>query len=179
MKGVFAVVTLVLFAASSGFGQDAPRFEIYGGGAFLRDPDDFNRWGWVASFTGNMNEWFGIKGEVAGYYNDGDTVHTFLGGPQFTLRKSARIQPWAHFLAGLQHNDVSVFHILQPGGGALPFPRIVYQSTHFTWQPGGGVDVSLSRRVGLRFGMDYVRAMRDFRDVDHYRAHAGVVFKIP
>ena len=176
MRRILAITTLVLCIASSGFGQDVSAFEIYGGGAYLREPQNFNRYGWVGSVTGNVNEWFGIKGEVSGYYNDGDNLHTFLGGPQFTLRRSARIEPWAHFLAGLQHNDA--FALLRIPTSGLPLVIRNSHNTYFALQPGGGFDISLTPRVGLRFGADYVRALRDFGDIGHYRAHAGVVFKL-
>lgn len=48
-------------------------------------------------------------------------------------------------------------------------------------KPGGGLDVSLNSRVGLRFGADYVRAFigNRRRASGHYRIHAGFVFKLP
>ena len=172
MRRILFSVALVFGVALSGFAQDVARFEIYGGAAFLRDPRNFNRYGWVTSFTGNVNEWFGVKGEVAGVYNDGDNVHSYLGGPQFTLRRSSRLEPWAHFLVGAQHNAPPVFTI-------QIFPPPSIPRTFFAIEPGGGVDVSLNHRISLRFGADYVRTIRELRDVGHYRAHSGIVFKLP
>jgi hypothetical protein len=180
MKILFCTLWIGLMASNS-LAQDAPRFELFVGSSFLREPSvDTDRYGWVWSLSTNVNNWLGVKGEVGGYYGAFyEDVHSFMGGPQFNWRRSSRVEPWAHFLMGVQR-----FHDTTP---TPLFGTAVAQFTHFAIQPGGGVDVSLNSRLGLRFGVDYVRALRDsgvvggveIADRNNYRAEAGVVFKFP
>jgi hypothetical protein len=174
MRHILLGVTLVLCLASAGFAQEVPRFEIYGGGAFLRESSNFNRYGWVASFSTNVNRWFALKNEVGGVYNGGDNIHSFLLGPQFTFRRGSSVEPWAHFLVGPQHHQIpyASFATFAPGLG------VSFARTDFAIEPGGGIDVPLNSTLGLRFGLDYVRSIRNADDADNYRAHAGVVFKL-
>jgi len=59
----------VVFATTS-FAQSTPAFEGSFGYSFLRDFSNFNRHGWIGSASGNVNDWFGINGEVGGNYSD-------------------------------------------------------------------------------------------------------------
>jgi hypothetical protein len=178
MRHIRISLLFVLCLASTSFAQDLPRFEVYGAPAVLRDPHNLTRYGWVASFSTNVNKWLGLKNEVGGFYSDSDDVHSFLFGPQFTLRKEWRVEPWAHFLVGPQHHSQS-FPSPFPTGTLGFAPTITVSSTNIAIQPGGGIDFSLNSRMGLRFGFDYVRAIRDPElDFGNYRAHAGVVFKL-
>jgi hypothetical protein len=176
MKPIFFAVLGVVCLASSSFAQDVPRFEIGAGASFLRDPSNLNRYGWLGSFGTNINRWFAVKGEVAGHYSKGSgTVHSVLAGPQFNLRRDgARVTPWLHFLVGAQREEE--FFVFTGVGTGSSF---IYR-TRWAVQPGGGLDVSLNSKVSLRFGVDYVRAVRDrLRDSDYYRLHSGFVFKLP
>jgi len=49
-------------------GQDAPRYEIAGGYAFMRDQDTSYNFpgGWVVSVGANATRWLGLVGEVGG-----------------------------------------------------------------------------------------------------------------
>src|SRR5881394_2296435 len=110
MKSIFFAAFAVVCLASTSFAQEVPRFEIGAGASFLRDPGNFNRYGWVGSFATNTNKWFAVKGEASGHYYSGsqfdDNVHSVLAGPQFSLRRDgARVTPWAHILVGAQRDD--------------------------------------------------------------------------
>jgi len=151
------------------FAQDGPRYELSAAATFLREPSNANRYGWLGSFGRNVNGWITFKGEAAGYYSDRNlNVHTFLGGPQVTLhRDKAKLSPWAHFLVGAQHDH------------EFTFPGVVTPKTYFAMSPGGGVDVSINSKFGLRFGADYLRGFRDnLNDAENYRLQSGVVFKL-
>ena len=102
MRHILLSVLVALCLATSAFAQEVQRFELYGGPAYLGEKDSFNRLGWVASFSTNVNKWFAVKNEVGGFYNDGSHIHSFLLGPQFTFRRGSRIEPWAHFMVGPQ-----------------------------------------------------------------------------
>jgi opacity protein-like surface antigen len=167
---VFGAVLLVCLASTS-FAQEVPRFELYTGATNLRDPGAFNAYGWMGSLGTNINKWFSVKAEAAGYYNGtrGENIHSVLVGPQFTLRRDgSRIQPFAHFLVGAQRDYDFRF----------PFPFTVAPTTYAAIVPGGGVDISLNSKFSLRFGADYMRSIQfDRFDKNRYRANAGVVFK--
>jgi hypothetical protein len=171
MKSIFLSLLVVVCLASPMSAQDVPRFELGAGATFLRDPGNLNRYGWIGSFGTNINRFFAVKAEASGFYNgfESDNIHSVLLGPQVNLRRDgSRVTPWAHFLVGAQT------------GHEFRFPGRFVSETYWAMQPGGGVDVSLNSRVGLRFGADYVRSFRDLlRDFDHYRLHAGFVFKLP
>ena len=161
------VLSVIVCVASPLFAQDGPRYEISAAATFLREPTNANRYGWLGSFGRNVNNWMAFKGEAAGYYSERNlNVHTFLGGPQFTLhRDNAKVSPWAHFLVGAQHDH----EFAVPGA-----PK-----TYFAMSPGGGVDVSLNSKFGLRFGADYIRGFRsNIDDAENYRVQSGVVFKL-
>jgi hypothetical protein len=170
MKSIALAVFMLVCLVSPSFAQDVPQFEISAGGTFLRDPSNQNRYGWIGSFSTNVNKWFAVKGEVGGYYTgfQDDNIHTFSAGPQFTLRRDgSRVQPWAHFLLGAQKD-----HEFQ-------FPGVFVPKTRLSTTTGGGLDVSLNSRISLRFGGDWLRGYRDrFRDLNHYRLQTGVVFKL-
>jgi opacity protein-like surface antigen len=176
MKSLFFTAVVVLCLTSTALAQEVSRFEIGAGASILRDPGNLNRYGWVGSFGANINKWFAVKGEAAGNYYKGvqdDNVYSFLGGPQFNLRRdNARATPWVHFLVGVQRGRELVFT-----GASLS----TVSRSHLAMEPGGGLDVSLNSRVGLRFGFDYVRAFREgrLRDIGNYRFQTGFVFKLP
>jgi hypothetical protein len=171
MKSIFLSVLVSVCLASTLSAQDVSRFEIGAGATFLRDPSNLNRYGWLGSFGTNINRFFAVKAEAAGFYSgySGDDVHSVLLGPQVNLRRDgSRVTPWGHFLVGAQTAN------------EFRFPGTIVSKTNWAMQPGGGVDFSLNSTVGLRFGADYVRGFRDrIRDLGHYRLHAGFVFSLP
>ncbi len=110
----FGVFLIIVFGSMS-FGQSTPVFEASFGYSFLRQEFNLNRHGWIASTAGNVNNWFGVKGEVGGSYTDriNSDVHSFLAGPQFTARvKHGRSGPLFPFLSGyLRYLPVSLLWV--------------------------------------------------------------------
>jgi hypothetical protein len=164
MKTLFCIL-LIAVAASASFAQDVPRLELSVGSSFFRDPGSFNRYEWLGSFSTNVNKGLGLKTEAGG---NAWAIHSFLGGPQFSLRRRSRLQPWSHFLVGARRNY------------EFNFSSKTVPKAYFAMQPGGGTDISLDSRLGLRVGADYVRSLRGDRqrDGEGYRAQAGVVFRL-
>jgi len=180
MKSSVIAMLFVVCLSAPVAAQDLPRFEIHGGATFLRDPDNSNRYGWLGSFATNVNQWFAVKAEIAGYYTSRDAgAHTFLMGPQFNLRRNgSKLQPYAQFLVGAQLDQEQrlYFNPVPPG---TSFVRNEPTGL-FAISPGGGVDVPVNSRISLRLGADYLRGFRQVvRDNTNYRAHMGVVFKLP
>jgi opacity protein-like surface antigen len=126
--------------------------------------------GWYFSGAVNPTTWFGIVGEVSGSYknnldisyadfqssNDAQ-VYTFMGGARF-FKKVGRVVPFGQILTGVAHMRAkSRFTPGIPGFGNT----IEESTTDFALQPGGGVTVYLTERVGVRLAGDY-RSIIDF-----------------
>jgi hypothetical protein len=158
-SGLLALVALAIsvFPASAQ-SVSSSRYDVAGGYAFMRDQDiaDNNPdisanfpAGWMAAVGGTLPSGFGVVGEVSGSYKTvsipGDQpklrVYTFLGGPRF--RKSlARIAPFGQVLFGVARATTSVLTVTET-------------ASDFAYQPGGGVDLDVSGRLGVRIEGDY------------------------
>lgn len=151
----------VLALSTPVYAQDAPRFDVSGGYAFLRaEEENFN--GWLASITGNLTPGFGITGEVGGHYQtfEGEdfNMHSYLVGPRFSSRQNPSITPFVQVLFGG----------LRVGGD-------FGDSTEFALQPGGGVDFWTTPNVGIRVGADYRRVFFEDDGSNQFRFNVGVV----
>ena len=189
LNPILSILLAVTFVSTS-FGQNAPALEASLGLSFLREQPNLNRYGWVASAAGNVNHWFGVKGEVAGNYTDSffhRDAHSFLAGPQFTVRRKASVTPWAHFLLGVVRSGqgTTTDFLAESRGGPVVF--VPATTSEFAIQPGGGVDLWLRGTFGIRLGADYRRLNRkpfhqqsgptSFNGRDYFRLHAGIVFR--
>jgi hypothetical protein len=138
-------------------------------------PERYPR-GWYVGMAGNVTQWFSIVGEASGSYRADDSTftlglatvdetrrkreHTLMAGPRF-YHKVGRVVPFAQLLTG-----ISVHRVEQSTNvtGSVPWAGrsgVDRQTNLFGLQPGGGVGVLLTERVGVRVGADY-RALFDF-----------------
>ena len=134
------------------------RYEVAGGYQLMHDQDiakadpDLSAnflAGWMAS--GGAHVWRGLSaiGEVGGSARTLDIpgdkpklrVYTFMAGPRFT-RAVHGINPFAQVLLGSARASNSVLNVRDT-------------VTDFSYQPGGGIDLNVARRVGARFEGDY------------------------
>ena len=127
--------------------------------------------GWLVSPARSMNSWLGVVGEVAGnykIYEDGDTlwVHTFQGGVRLASRANPNVTPFGQFLLG-------GIHVRGDEGGGN-----VDSETHFSIEPGGGVDVPLRGRMSARIAVGFPMFFVENETVNLFRLHVGVVFGI-
>ena len=172
---VLAIVTLLAVSVPA-FAQRAPAFDVSTGYSVLKDGDleDEIFHGWVASATGHVNQWFGIKGEVGGHYKSIDlsplfdvpgrmdlSVLSFMAGPTFTSRPAGRVTAFGHVLAGAAQ-------------GRASFAGESETETALAVQPGGGVDIALTRNVGVCVGADFRRIFSDDPGNER-RVHVGMV----
>ncbi len=139
-------------------------FELNGGG------------GWVSfNFTHSL----GLVGEIAGQHASNIsstgtdlTLTSFLAGPRYTWTRPHRIAPFAQALVGAAHASGA----LAPGSSGLPG-----SANAFAMTAGGGLDIGLTRRIGLRaFEADYYLTRFDNGVNDHQnnlRIEAGVVIR--
>jgi len=155
------VLILLLISTASTAAQSAssPRYEVAGGYQFMRDQDmakhdpdlsaNFPA-GWMASGGAHLWSWLGAVGEVSGSAKTlsipGDKpklrVYTFMAGPRFTRSAHSGINPFAQVLFGSARASSSVLGVRQT-------------VTDFSYQPGGGIDLSVAGRLGVRFEGDY------------------------
>jgi len=87
------------------------------------------------------------------------TTYTFAAGPQFYIRKWERmtllLRPG---LGGIHEKAVIDLSAVAPTLQALglPVPNSQQTDTEFFFGVGGGFDVNVSRKVGIRFATDWV-----------------------
>jgi len=149
-------ISVVSAAAQS---ANSPRYEVAGGYQFMRDQDISKQdpdlsanfpAGWMASGGAHLWSWLGAVGEVSGSAKTlsipGDKpklrVYTFMAGPRFTRSAHTGVNPFAQVLLGSARASTSVLGIRDT-------------VTDFSCQPGGGIDLSLAGRLGVRFEGDY------------------------
>jgi hypothetical protein len=155
--GVFLVMLVPLAALAQ---SNYPKAEVFGGYSYLRaNPSEFSRlydWtnlnGWNASVAGNINKWFGVEGDFAGYYGSPSILglniplldvnyYTFMGGPKLTYRSGA-IAPFAHFLIGGVRGSF--------GGGIGSFNLTLTDQTALATAVGGGIDINMGKHFAVR-----------------------------
>ena len=170
-------VLLIAMQASTAVAQDAPRVDVAGGYAYLHESDLSVPAGWFAAVGGNINQWLGIVGAVSGHYKSATesgidvhtSLHTFVAGPRFAAHANPAVTPYAQLLFGGARVSASV-----------NVPGIASGSDSqngFDFQPGAGVDITASRSVAVRLGLnaDYIRS--DGETNKEFQFIAGVVIR--
>jgi opacity protein-like surface antigen len=180
-----------LAAAQEANAPPIPVVEVSGGYMLMRDTDLDENFpgGWYFSGAANLTRWFGLVGEAGGSYKKLEEgfsglgmasrlqLYTFLGGPRF-FYQAGRVVPFAQVLAGAAHARAKVKMDFPDELGG--FQQYSLSETDFAIQPGGGVTIYLSDRVGVRLAADY-RALVDFSDEEwdvasELRGMAGLTF---
>ena len=139
---------LGLFATPAS--ANAQSLEVSGAYSFLYvigEGSNYNT-GWLASVGSDVNSWFGVAGEVGCNYTSLEasglkfSLCNFMGGPKVASRQNGAISPLAQLgFGGIRHT--------------LTTPSISKSDHRFAWQAGGGVDLNLSPRAGVRVQGDY------------------------
>ena len=182
MRKLFIIAALALALPIIAQAQDSPRTEIFGGYSYLRLDNDLNDDrdlnGWNASVNQNIIKWLGFKADFSGHYGNSLVLlgtgadlntHLFLFGPQFSLRKFDRFQPFGHVLFGVVRADVSSF----VSGGPS------FDDTAFAMAVGGGLDVKVLDKLSVRlFQADYILTRFADDNQSNFRASAGVVLRL-
>jgi|CZKD01.1.fsa_nt_gi hypothetical protein len=150
--------------------QDRTHFEVFGGYSleriapcgqagsgefpcnaetgFLAPTNNYN--GWDASFTGYFTRFVGATADFSGHYgpyrfDNGQPYpsasrYSYMFGPLFAWR-TPKVKPFAHLLLGRTSESLA---------GSIGNYNV------FSWAVGGGLDVSVSRRIAIRFAqLDY------------------------
>jgi hypothetical protein len=87
-----------------------------------------------------------------------------MAGPRFAARAISAVTPFAQVLFGGSHIS-----------GGVEFDGAL--TTGFTYQPGAGVDIRVTPKVGIRFQGDYRVVRTQGNNGKQSRFLAGVVFR--
>lgn len=166
------------------FSQDAA-FDAAGGYILLRDRElDANLHGWHVSVAGQLNPWFAVAGEVGGSRTTVDvagnaldvSVYSMMAGPRLSARRAARLVPFVQALMGAARVPAIRVVGRRPEGGG--FDAFSEMTTHFALEGGGGVDVMLTRIVGVRGSAAYRRIFEERRR-NQLQAFVGLTLSTP
>lgn len=167
-----------LFSLSA-LGQETSKVDIFGGYQYLHASsgisgvDGINFNGWNAALTGYFNRNLGITADFSGNYSKPtflgvgvDTrFYSFLFGPTVRFPNATHLTPFGHALFGGGHFSAGVSG-LSAG------------ETDFTWAAGGGLDLDMSRRLGIRVAqVDFLQSRANGSSQNNVRISFGVVFK--
>lgn len=168
MRNTCSLLLLALFFAVFAFAQEpTPAGKVPAGASagnpneafvgFLWEPTD---WGTTKlyGFDANYTRFFAKRFAAVADFDYGRATnitnaesYAFRFGPRYNfVKRTARVQPYIHFLVGGGHLTASVKY---PG-----LPTNVDKTWFgFTWAAGGGVDVRLTKHLGARFQGDWTK----------------------
>src|SRR6185369_17444962 len=126
--------------------------------------------GWNFGVQEDITKWFGVVVDVGSGYGTNNInagtvgavtvdvrtklrLYTFTGGPQFTLRHSSKVQPFARVLIGGAWTSSST-NVLANNVPLLAELRS--KSDGFAYGGGGGADFFFSKQAGLRVAADLI-----------------------
>lgn len=183
MRKLFVLAALVVLFSGAAMAQDHPKAELFGGYSYARiNPGqglkgDNLPGGWHASVAGNLNNWFGIAGDISGNYGKPDfgtgvgvrtKIHSYTFGPRLSYRKNEKITPFVHALFGGAHLS---------GTG-------ISTENAFAMNFGGGVDAKINDNFAFRVAQfDYVLTRFDgpvsgtTANQNNFRISTGIVFR--
>jgi hypothetical protein len=161
---------LLSLGSGSGYAQDeTPRYELYGGYAFLRDLGDPGTnlpVGWSASFAWNPARSLGFVLDVGGNYKSEAGIefnqHALLAGLRYSLR-GPRVTPYFEALGGVIRGSGS------GQGGSVT-------ETDFAVQGGAGLGFYFGERLSIRAGVDYRNIFSQGDSFQQFRVVAGLSY---
>lgn len=188
MQKLFLIAALTIALPVIAQAQEAPRTEFFGGYSYMRLEDnnvdgqdrDLNGYN-VSGAVTVYKKYLSLKVDISGHFGDlistpapiprtdqGQTL--FLAGPQITLRKNERFQPFAHVLFGAVRRKLEADLI-----------GLDITDTGFAFAAGGGVDVKtpLGKKVAVRLVQaDYVRTRINDVSFGNLRVSTGIVVRL-
>jgi opacity protein-like surface antigen len=178
MRKLVFVAVLLFGCCVLATAAEVPKADVFGGYSYYRcNPDglksscDLN--GWLASMSVSATNWIAAVGEIGGTYGtvDGADVKqmSYLLGPRVFLRKSDRVTPFFHGLAGIT--------FINAKSGNVRFVK----ENDFTLAFGGGLDLKVTKNFAVRpFQVDYVTFQQRFTSFrqNNFRFAAGLVVRL-
>jgi opacity protein-like surface antigen len=157
----------------------------------VRDVDQSLPTGWYIDLAGNLNRHFGVVFEAGGNYksiSESATfggiaasasvdlkVHEFMGGVRYSSRANPTVVPFGQFLIGAINGSAKV----TASGSVTGSPGFSFSGeasgTDIALQAGGGMQLLLTDKFGIRVGADYLHILADEGGVNAFRFAAGVV----
>lgn len=171
-RTVSLVVLLCGLAAGTAQAQAAEGGSVGLSYSFLRLLDDDGGEGvnmpagWLVSFAQPIaRSPVSFVGEAAGNYKSesGETLqlYTFQGGVRVSAPSRQGVTPFAQFLAGMM-----TLHCCSES------------EAYFAIEPGGGVDIALTRRVSLRLAASFPTAFSDGDASRTFRFQTGIAIPL-
>ena len=134
----------------------------------------FTTHGLSTDVTRYFGRWFGLEGQLGfGFGNTGSTSSPsnltarslFAGaGPRVAYRHHSGLEPWLHFVAGVDH-----FRFTQTAG-------VLGSNTAFAFAAGGGIDYLLGPRMAVRVEADAIESRFFSGNQRHFQVVSGLVF---
>jgi hypothetical protein len=178
-----AQIQKVVNSVDSGMGSAAPTVNTHS-----------NMIGWNFSAQQSANSWFSGIIDFGGGYGSKrislrqagqtrtqpsfkPTIFTMGGGPQFTYRGNAHIQPFFRMICAAAYAnlnpDASTTNVL---GAISPAPST--NGTALALLFGGGFDYRLASHSSFRIVGDYLHSFVFNQSESNYRISAGITFRI-
>ncbi len=178
MKKLFAFLACFCLSSALAYSQSAPAltapatpaWELSAGYQFLRvfTPCCSSFGGFNTSIQENKSSWFGgILDVAATFHNPAglrQTIVTVTAGPQFTYRKSSKVQPFVRLLIGGANERTT----------SAP---IKFTETSVAFGGGGGADLRLLPKLYLRAKVDYLRGSYSSQTQEHFQTGVGIVYR--
>lgn len=190
-----AVFSLCVLPRAAKAQDEAPKLEVFGGYSFMRanvvvNGLTFNLNGGSGSVAYNVNNWFGVVGDVGGYYQGSVTgnpfnlaVVSYMFGPRISWRwhnpENAPITPFAQALFGGASGSGTLY-TTSLGGGAAPLGA----NTGFAFSAGGGVDWNFPNHKGVAIRVFqaeyfYTGLLNGTNNrQNNFRLSSGVIFRL-
>src|SRR5262245_17035230 len=157
----------------------------------VRDVDQSLPTGRYIDLAGNLNRHFGVVFAAGGNYksiSESATfagvaatatadlrVHEFMGGVRYNSRTNPTVVPFGQFLVGAVNGSAKV----TASGSVTGLPGFSFSGeasgTDLALQAGGGMQLRLTDKFGVRVGADYLHILADEGSVNAFRFAAGVV----
>jgi hypothetical protein len=186
MQKLFLIAALTIALPFIARAQETPRTEVFAGYSYMRleqnsglpnQDRDLNGYNVSTTIT-VYKKLIGFTADVSGHFGDlqqnvfpqtNQGMTLFLAGPQYTLRKFQRFQPFAHALFGvgrLRLDNLST--------------NLTQTVSNFAFAVGGGVDLAtpLGSKIAVRaFQADYVMTRFNSNTSGNLRASTGIVLR--
>jgi opacity protein-like surface antigen len=157
----------------------------------VRNVDQSLPTGWYVDLAGNLNRHFGVVFEAGGNYKSISEsamfagvaasatadlrVHEFMGGVRYNSRANPTVIPFGQFLVGAVNGSAKV----TASGSVTGLPGFSFSGeasgTDLALQAGGGMQLRLTDKLGVRVGADYLHILADEGGVNAFRFAAGIV----
>jgi hypothetical protein len=184
VRALIAVLGLMLFGGS-GFAQEDPRAEVFGGYSYLNiDTNGLTSRqsanGWEASLSGNFSRTFAVEGSVAGYYK----AYSFDFTPVGLGVVDVHVHDYS-YVAGPRVNFRPVFVHALIGGDHLTGSALGKSASQdsFAAALGGGLQLKVAPRWAIRGSGDYVLTHHNIfgsplqsYTQNNFRASVGIVY---